>query len=223
MFNLKERKKERLRNIVPDTISAQTYNLIIGACLLYGFLANALIVHFCSQFFMNMNQWVFIIGYFVCCIAGIIVTRSKKPIMSFIGYNLVVLPIGAVLSVCLPDFSGNDIMLAIVLTGAVVAVMMALATLFPKVFSKMGLALLIALTVALIAELVAMLLGYTGSIFSVIFVVIFSLYIGYDWYKAKSYPKTLDNAIDSALDLYLDIINLFIRLLDIISRVNGDD
>ena len=34
-----------------------------------------------------------------------------------------------------------------------------------------------------------------------------------DWAKAQEKPKTLDNAVDSAVDLYLDIINLFVRLL----------
>ena len=38
-------------------------------------------------------------------------------------------------------------------------------------------------------------------------------YIGYDWAKAQEKRKTLDNAVDSAVDLYLDVINLFVRLL----------
>ncbi|MCR5192464.1 MAG: Bax inhibitor-1 family protein, partial [Bacteroidales bacterium] len=47
---------------------------------------------------------------------------------------------------------------------------------------------------------------------------LFSGYIGYDVAKSQAYPKTLDNAVDSALDIYLDIINLFIRLLSILGR-----
>jgi FtsH-binding integral membrane protein len=42
--------------------------------------------------------------------------------------------------------------------------------------------------------------------------------MGFDWYRAQAYPKTVDNAIDSAVDLYLDIINLFIRLLEIFGK-----
>ena len=48
--------------------------------------------------------------------------------------------------------------------------------------------------------------------------MIFSLYIGYDWYRAQAYPKTLDNAVDSAIDLYIDIVNLFLRILALMSR-----
>ncbi len=214
MFN--ELKKERFKAI--DNLSAGVYNLIIGACLLYGFLINAIIVATCSEFFTDMNPIAFLIGYFVLCFAGIFMSRSKSPLVSFIGYNLVVVPIGAVLSVSLPYYAMSDILSAIVITGVVVAVMMLLATLFPNLFSRLGRVLFISLAVALLAQIIAMLFSFSGGIFNWIFVVIFALYIGYDWYRAQMYPKTLDNAIDCVLDLYLDIINLFLRILQIISR-----
>ena len=67
-----------------------------------------------------------------------------------------------------------------------------------------------------ITEIISYFLGYNGNLFDYIFILIFSLYLGYDWCKAQYYPKTYDNAIDSALDIYLDVINLFIRLLSIL-------
>jgi len=48
--------------------------------------------------------------------------------------------------------------------------------------------------------------------------VIFCGYIGYDWGRGNQIPKTLDNAIDSAAALYMDIINLFLRILRILDR-----
>jgi FtsH-binding integral membrane protein len=50
---------------------------------------------------------------------------------------------------------------------------------------------------------------------------IFALYIGYDYWRAQQFPKTLDNAIDCSLDIYLDIINLFIRILRILGSRGG--
>ena len=47
---------------------------------------------------------------------------------------------------------------------------------------------------------------------------IFSLYIGFDWSRAQVMSKTLDNAVDAAVQIYLDIINLFIRLLKIMGK-----
>ena len=214
-----DRKLDRLNSGLPDTLSKNAYNLVIGGCLLYGFIVNALIVWLCGDLFINMNYLVFLIGYFVLGFAGIMIsTYSKNPVVSFIGYNMVVVPIGAVLSVCLPGYAFKEILLAIIVTGAVVGILTVLASTKPQLFSKLGVTLFISLIVALLGEIVAMLLGYTGNIFNWIFVIIFSLCIGYDWHKAQMYPKTLDNAVDSALDLYLDIINLFIRLLDIIKK-----
>ena len=47
---------------------------------------------------------------------------------------------------------------------------------------------------------------------------IFCGYIGVDWGRANRIERTLDNAVDSAASLYLDIINLFLRVLRILSR-----
>ena len=129
-----------------------------------------------------------------------------------------VVPIGALLSVVLPAYYISDILLAIVTTGAVTAVMMVLGATYPRIFAKMGRTLLLSLLIGILANIIALIFGYSGNIFNWLFVVIFSLYIGYDWQKAQMYPKTADNAVDCALDLYLDIINLFIRLLRIISK-----
>ena len=51
-----------------------------------------------------------------------------------------------------------------------------------------------------------------------LFVAIFSLYLGFDWARANAYPPTVRNAILSATQIYLDIVNIFVRLLSIFSR-----
>lgn len=219
MFNNKERKLERMRSGLADSVNASVYNLTIGAMLLYGFIVNAAIVAFCGEIFARINPIVFLIGYFVSAIVGMIIAmKSSNPVLSFVGYNLIVLPIGALLSICLPGFSGADIVSAMVATGIVTAVMTGAAVVFPNVFAGMGRSLFISLLLGLIVEIIASLLGYNGNIFNWFFVIIFSCYIGYDWHKAQMYPKTIDNAIDSSIDIYLDIINIFIRLLEIFSK-----
>lgn len=219
MFNSRERKMERMRSGATDTLSANTYNGIIGGVLFWGFFVNILIVHFCSDMFMAMNPLTLIIGYFVSALLGIFMAaKSNNPVVSFIGYNLVVVPVGAVLSVVLQEYSSVDIKSAFLATAGVTVVMMTMATAKPQFFAGMGRTLFFSLLIGLIAEVVCMLFGIVTPIFNWLFVVIFSLYIGYDWHKAQCYPKTLDNAVDSALDIYLDIINLFIRLLEIFGK-----
>jgi FtsH-binding integral membrane protein len=218
MLSNAERKKQRMQSADFDKLSLRSYNLIIGLVILYGFVLNAIMVATLSDFFMSLDYRILLVGYFVLVIVGTLLTRSKKSSVSFIGYNFVVVPIGALLSAVVPWYRTSDIIAAIVATGAVVTVMIAISTMYPRVFSKLGIALFVMLVVGLIAELIAMLLGYGGDLFNWLFVLIFSLYIGYDWFKAQSYPRTLDNAVDSALDIYLDAINIFIRLLSIFSR-----
>lgn len=212
-----ERQKLRMQP-VPETLSPSVYNLALGGFVLYGFLINAFMVYALADKFAGINTWVFVILYFVCCIAGSLLARSRNPVMSFLGYNLIVVPIGVMLCLFLPAYSMTAIMPAITVTAVIAGVMTLLSTAFPNVFLKMGRGLFISLIIGVIAQLVAALFGYAGTGFNWAFVILFSLYLGFDWARAQQYPKTLDNAIDSAMDIYLDLINIFIRLLEIFSK-----
>jgi FtsH-binding integral membrane protein len=217
-------KQERMFSDPADMIiSDRTYNLILGAVIVYGVLVNMLMVKYLAPVFIGMNPIVLLLGYFVLCFAGIMITyKSKDPLVSFLGYNLVVLPIGAVLAVCLQGYDNGTIFQAFLLTTLVTAVMLIAASAFPGTFAGMGRMLFIALIGLVIGQLICMLLGVYPTIISWIAAAIFSLYIGYDWVKAQMYVKTVDNAVDSALDIYLDIINLFLQLLRILGSRNND-
>jgi len=200
-------------------MTARQYNLVIGGCITYGFVINVIIIATLGDFLAGINYGVLLIGYFVLAITGIVLTLSHDPLVSFIGYNLVVVPLGAALAVCLPNHSMDNIFEAAVVTGIVFFVMTCLATIFPSVFAKLGRGLFISLIVLIITQLAGIfLLGYSGTLFNWAGAIIFTLYIGYDWHLAQAYPKTLDNAIDSACDLYIDIVNLFEDVLHIMDR-----
>jgi FtsH-binding integral membrane protein len=169
---------------------------------------------------IGVSSWVLLLGYLVPTLIGVLMAaKSTNPMVSFIGYNLVVLPIGVLLSLLLLNFPVGIVVKAMALTGMVTATMMLLAIIRPQFFLGLGRTLFLTLIIGIVAEVVATwLLGYRGEIFDWVFVILFSGYIGYDVAKSQAYPKTLDNAVDSALDIYLDIINLFIRLLSILGR-----
>lgn len=218
------RKEERLNSGVGDQISVRRYNAVMLLTLLWGFLVNTVMVYYFAIPIMRMLSgvgplWIFI-GYFVLAIAGIAISaRSTNPWISFLGYNLLVLPIGVLLCLILPGIPVAIVTKALLLTGIVTATMTLLGLVAPNVFLGMGRTLFIALIVGILAELVAtFLFHYTGTAFDWLFVVLFSGYIGYDVAKSQIYPKTVDNAVDCALDIYLDIINIFIRLLALLSR-----
>lgn len=201
-----------------DEISARKYNLAIGAILLWGFAINFLMCKFMAGFFMQMNIVVVLILYFISAISGIIMSvKSDNPIISFIGYNLVVLPVGMVLSICLAtaDIGAVSVMNAFLVTSIVTLVMVILGSIFPDFFLSLGKTLLIILSTVCIVEFIMLIFGiHAPSFWDFLVALLFCGYIGYDWADAQSKPKTWDNAVDSCVALYLDIINIFIRVLD---------
>lgn len=204
-----------------DLISDRAYNAVIGAVLLWGFGLNWVMVQLISPaIFALIPPLAFLLGYLVCTFAGVYTfQRSSNPLVSFLGYNLVVGPIGLLLVIALASVPAVIVYRAIIATAGVTGTMMMLGTLFPAFFLRLGRTLFIALVVGLLAQLGLMLFGMgVPTIFDGLFVLIFSGYIGYDWARANRLPKTLDNAIDSAAALYLDIINLFLRLLRLMRR-----
>jgi FtsH-binding integral membrane protein len=223
---LSDRKKARLESGEADSITTRGFNVVMCGVLAWGFLVNAAMVYFLGDMMMqaavHLKWWMLLLAYLVPTFAGVfIAARSTNPFISFVGYNLVVLPIGLMLAMILPAVPVGVVTKAMAITAMVTLTMLVLAMVAPQFFLGLGRTLLVALIVGLLAEVVAtFLLGYRGMLFDWLFVILFSGYIGYDVAKSQAFPKTLDNAVDSALDIYLDIINLFIRLVSILSRNN---
>lgn len=204
-------------------ISERAFNLIIGGVLLWGFLVNYVMVTAFGPQIIRMVESMgvipFLIGYFVLVIAGSVMISNGGAVMSFVGYNLIALPIGVVVCACVDGVPMGVVKSAVLVTAIVTLSFMILSTLFPGFFLSLGRVLGLSLIIAIVSELVTLLIFHRVSpIYEWAFVVIFSLYIGYDWARANTCARTVDNAVDLAASLYLDIINLFIRILEIMNR-----
>jgi FtsH-binding integral membrane protein len=202
-------------------LSANIYNLIIGLVLCWGFFVNWLIVtNIPIETVSKISPLLFILGYFASAFFGIFLfNKSDNPLISFIGYNFVVVPFGFVIHIIVAQFDPNLVINAMAVTGIVTAIMMILGTVYPAFFEKLAPALFIALIAVIIVEVLGMF--FFRGVFRFtdwIVALIFCGYIGFDWSRANKIPKTLDNAVDSAAALYIDIINLFIRILSIMGR-----
>lgn len=214
-------KNDTFARVGADTLSNSTYNLIIGAVLLWGFAVNwFMVANIPTEVVASINPIVFFVGYLVSALAGVwMFSSSDNPVVSFIGYNLVALPIGLVLVMIVPAHSAAIVESAIQTTVFVTLAMMILGSMFPKFFASIGAGLFWALLIAIVVELIQVLVFKVKFAFmDWIIAAIFCGYIGYDWVRANSIPKTVDNAIDSAASLYIDIINLFVRILGIKSN-----
>ena len=224
------RNRGRYERVAPGEdaggIPVTKYNLILGGTLLWGFLANALICFFTRNMALIDYAVPILIGYIVLALVGVLMTRSRSATVSFVGYNLVVIPLGFVLSLFISEFEPLMVATVFFETAAVTLTMMLLSLIFPRLFLSMGRALGMTLLIVIVVELVISVVMYATGAFNDnvfllidgIIVVVFSLYIGYDWAVAQQRHRSVDAAVDSACALYLDVINLFIRLLSIMGR-----
>lgn len=208
-----------LDRIVGKEISERKYYNLIGANLAYGLILNIIMVATLGDMARHMNMWLFLIFYFVACFAGtLMMAASNNAVTSFIGYNLVVIPVGLLLASALPSYNLNDIAFAFVEALGVTAIMIIVANIKPDWFRGMGKSLLTALLAFIFVEIIMMLFGVDFIWMDFIAVGIFTLLVGYDWSVAQDYHKSSITAILVASSLYLDIINLFLRLLNIKSK-----
>ncbi len=205
-------------------IGARAYNGVLLGVLLWGFLINVLLCVYVGDVTRYIPSGVFLIGYLVCAIVGTVIAgRSHKPLVSFLGYNLVVLPFGLAIAAAVTAYGGVDsaaVKDAFLYTMLISLGMGAAALAFPSLFDKLGGALLGVLIGAVICELLLLIFRVEQSVTDWIVAGMFCLYIGYDVHRSQQFAKTLDNAVDCALDIYLDIANLFLRLLRLLSRKN---
>ena len=202
-------------------ISERAYNAIIGGVLLWGFVLNYLIVKLWGGSVMNYvyrnGTTLIIIGYLISALTGVFMTRSSSPVMSFIGYNLIALPVGILLCIYLDGYESGIINQAIIITGGITAVFLIAAMIFQDFFLSMGHVLLTGLGILIIGEIVCAFFFPSVSL-AFLGAGLFGCYIGYDWARCSVCACTVDNAVDAAANLYLDIINLFLRVLEILGK-----
>lgn len=200
-------------------ISTKKYYNLISTFLCYGFIVNMLMVANLGDFARTIHPLLFILIYLITTFIGVIImSNSKNSFITFIGYNFIILPVGLLLATCLPSFSLNDIAWAFGITLIVTLGIMIISNIFPNIFRSMGKGLFISLLLILVIEISLLLFGIHLGWIDYICCIIFSLYIGYDWVKAGDNYKSTTTAILAAANLYLDIINLFLRLLNIKSN-----
>ena len=211
---------ERTKPDGPE-VSIATYNTVIGLVLSWGFFVNWLIVRYVStSSVVSINPVIFFIGYFASCFYGVyLFNSSKDPAISFLGYNFVVVPFGLVLNIVISRYQPGLVLEAIQITAGVTVIMMILGTIVPQFFQAIYGPITIALLAMIIIELIQIFIFHRVPEWTDwVVATIFCGYIGYDWGRALRIPKTVDNAVDSAAGIYMDIVNLFVRILRILGR-----
>lgn len=207
------------------SFSRHTFYGVMSAFTIYGLVGSAIAAYLTSQSGFQPS-WVSIIllGLIVPIVGIIIAARSTNWFISFIGYNMVLIPFGIILAPVLKAYDPDVVQNACALTAGITVIMGIAGVMFPNFFSKIGGALFIVLFGLLIVRILAIFIPELQVLSWIDYVAagIFSLYIGYDMWRASEVECTMDNAVDIALSLYLDIINLFLNILKIMGGKSDD-
>lgn len=203
-----------------DTMTRNAFYFVVCCILTWGFTATYIVAQMTAAW--KPGMLVFLLVGLGLPFLGIFISSSGSALISFIGFNLVVIPFGAILGPVLAEYQlaqPGIVAEAAQLTGIVTGVMALSGLLFPNFYRSIGGALLGAL-LALLAILIASMFIPALMEFKLIHyaaAALFALFIGFDMWRASEIPATLDNAVDVCISLYLDIINLFLWIM----RISG--
>ena len=100
-------------------MSRDAYNVAIGLVLFWGFGLSALLCKAAGSWFSSWNRILLVVVYIILVMIGIRISRNRNPVVSFLGYNLVVVPFAAVLSVLLGWLPAISILNVAVVTNLI--------------------------------------------------------------------------------------------------------
>ena len=200
-------------------MSPRAYNLVMSALIFLGFCAMGAGAYFTgtmsfARMMMSGAALPLVFGSFILTIVGIVMmtaAASKQSVgLSLAGYAIFASTFGLTASFGLANYDLPTINITFVFG--------ALGVTFPKFFQRVygiGFGILLA---TILVEIVLMFMGVSQTITDLIVIVVFAGFIGYDTYVATTVPPTLPNAVLMASNLFVDIINVFLRILNILGR-----
>ena len=214
---------DRLARTKPGGLSRRAYHFLIGAIVAASLMTIGLEYTYCLN-----NPWIieslnlaFVIACYVVPFAGIIIMalagREHLGLM-VVGYCMVTLTLGFLMAIVLTGYTAASIQRAILITAIIAISFATLGFAWPQLFRRIFPICVAALGIMIIIEIVMMFLSIPSGWNDWVVIVIFCGLIGYDFYQAATDEPTVDNAIWYACEIYLDLINIFLRVLNITGR-----
>lgn len=206
-----------------DSMSRHAFLGLSGALTVYSLLLNAGLTMWSAKAVTQIGLWPMLAVMILPIVGSILVSRTRSAGWAMLGLHLVVVPFGVLLGPLVAAYTRAGafdlVQRAMVLTGCVTGIMTVLGLMYPRLFSRLGGVLMGGLIALLVIRLLQMFMTSLRGATWVEWLAagIFTLYMGYDWYKASVLPANLRNAIGVAVELYLDILNLFLTILRLLS------
>jgi FtsH-binding integral membrane protein len=198
-----------------STISDRSFMGSIAGFIGYGLVLTYIMANFFAPVVPSLG---FLIGVGVVLpLIGCFISMSDNLPLSFIGYNMIVAPIGLCLGPIAHMVDPTIVQDAALITAIITGLMMFAGYTYPNLFKNLGGVLFYSLIGLLVVRILQMFIPALAGLTFIDYIAagIFSLYIGYDMYRASTVGRTYTNALHIAVSLYLDIINLFLTLVSI--------
>lgn len=210
----------------PRLISRRLYNAVLCGLVLLSFMVMAGCSYITATpaflLFMLRSPFALTLGSLVGSIAGIVcmnIARSRERLgLGLVGYALFSVTFGFTTSFLLSMYSLESISTAFTATAAIMVVFGVAGMAFPKFFAKLQGVCVTGLFAVIVVELIMSLIGIQQNMTDLVVILLFCGFIGYDVYRASVATPTFNNALWYAIELYLDILNVFIRILSIVGR-----
>ncbi len=220
------------RNVYAENSLLHESELVSFVKTTYKFFAGSLLLATIGALLGLMNfqavvqyKWVFFIAE-IAALFGLMFSKSKPGLnlfMLFAFTSLSGVTLVPLLGMVIAKAGLGAIWQALGMTTIVFGLMSVYALKTKNDLANMGKMLFIALIVVVVCSLINLFLG--SPMFQVVIAgasaILFSLYIAYD---TQNIVKGMyDSPIDAAVDLYLDFLNVFISILQIIGIFSDRD
>ncbi len=220
------------RNAYAEDSLLRESDLVSFVKTTYKFFAGSLLLATIGALLGLMNfqavvqyKWVFFIAE-IAALFGLMFSKSKPGLnlfMLFAFTSLSGVTLVPLLGMVIAKAGLGAVWQALGMTTIVFGLMSVYALKTKNDLANMGKMLFIALIVVLVCSLINLFLG--SPMFQVVIAgasaILFSLYIAYD---TQNIVKGMyDSPIDAAVDLYLDFLNVFISILQIIGIFSDRD
>lgn len=214
------------------TMSRQTFSFLLAAFTAIG-------IAFCAFFSTLSMDWDIkswsgwgILGFFVAILASAIVgsliaNASDNPIISCFGFALVAGPFGLMLGPVVASYTTASVLRVLALTVLMTLILGVIGAVTPKDLSGWANWLFGGLVILLLGLFAVPVMGLLGlpvegamTVLDWAGLVLFGAFVIFDLNRAMRVAYTLDNAVDCALAVFVDMVNIFIRLLAIMGTSN---
>ncbi len=209
-----------------DEITASTFNLIFAMSTIYGL---AVYGRFALLFLdAQLGLWS-VLGLMAIAVAGAPVAASQNPWANVLGLTMTAGGFGSITGLILSEYnltSVIDIATATILVSVVIGTV---GWLLPRSLEHWAGLLLVGLFALNTAYVLLPWVAITAPVDALsqrlewAGIALFSAYLLFDFNRAQHVPKTVHNAMDCGMAVFLDVINVFIRLLSLYGEAKRNE